>query len=137
MGEVLRGFLRSLGVPRRISKNFTWEGFRVEIPRLRQLEKFGAPGKLLRSQSVTLSNQMPGQSISFRRTKSKTPDPGTFENYRDTPPISIAILLQKYALFLAESSMYTTNVYGNAAPICIAILLQKYQGSLEHPQLMS
>ena len=26
-----------------------------------------------------------------------TRDPDTFEKYRDTPPISIAILLQKYA----------------------------------------
>ena len=38
----------------------------------------------------------------FRRVKS-TPDPDTFEEYRDAPPISIAILLQKYALLLAES----------------------------------
>ena len=30
----------------------------------------------------------------------------TFEKYRDTPPISIAILLQKYALLLAESSIF-------------------------------
>ena len=45
---------------------------------------------------------------------------------RDTPLICIAILLQKYALFLAESSIYTTNLYHDAAPICIAILLQKY-----------
>ena len=61
----------------------------------------------------------------FRRIKS-TPDPDTFEKYRDTPPISIAILLQKYALLLAESSIYTTNLYHDTAPICIAILLQKY-----------
>ena len=27
-----------------------------------------------------------------------TPDPNTFEQYRDAPPISIAMLLQKYAL---------------------------------------
>ena len=27
----------------------------------------------------------------------ESPDPGAFEKYRDTPPISIAILLQKYA----------------------------------------
>ena len=36
--------------------------------------------------------------------------------YRDTPPVSIAILLQKYALLLAESSKYT-------APSCITIRL--------------
>ena len=46
------------------------------------------------------------------------------------------MLLQKYALPLAESSIYTTNLYHGTPPICIAILLQKYwdQGSLEHPQ---
>ena len=36
------------------------------------------------------------------------------------------ILLQRYALLLAESSIYTTNLYHDAAPICIAILLRKY-----------
>ena len=74
-------------------------------------------------------------ALSIRRVKS-TPDPDAFEKYRDTPPICIAILLQKYALFLAESTMYTTNLYHDTAPICIAILLQKYegQGSLEHSQ---
>ena len=41
-------------------------------------------------------------------------DPDTFENYRDTPPISIAMLLQKYALLLAESSIYATNLYHDA-----------------------
>ena len=61
----------------------------------------------------------------FGRVKS-TPDPDTFEKYRDTPPISIAIVLQKYAPLLAESSIYTTNLYHDTAPICIAILLQKY-----------
>ena len=55
-----------------------------------------------------------------------TPDPDTFEKYRDTPPISIAILLQKYALLLAESSIYATNLYHNTTPICVTILLQKY-----------
>ena len=48
------------------------------------------------------------------------------EKYRGTPPISIAILLPKYALPLAESSIYTTNLYHETPPICIAILLQKY-----------
>ena len=55
-----------------------------------------------------------------------TPDPETFEKYRDTPPISFAIFLQKYALLLAESSIYTTNLHHDTPPICIAILLQKY-----------
>ena len=61
-----------------------------------------------------------GQASSwfFRRVKS-TPGP-------DTPPISIAMLLQKYALLLAESSIHITNLYHDTAPICIAILFQKY-----------
>ena len=50
----------------------------------------------------------------FRRVTS-TPDPDTCEKYRVTPPIC-AILLQKYALLLAESSRYTP-------PICITIRL--------------
>ena len=53
--------------------------------------------------------------------------PILFEKYRDTPPISIAILLQKYALRLAESNIiYTTNLYHDTPPIGIAILFQKY-----------
>ena len=55
-----------------------------------------------------------------------TPDPDILEKYRDTPPISIAILLQKYGLLLAESSLYTSKLYHDAPPIFIAILLQKY-----------
>ena len=55
-----------------------------------------------------------------------TPDPDTFEKYRDTPPISIAILLQKYALLLAESSIYTTNLDHSTPPICFVTLLQKH-----------
>ena len=43
--------------------------------------------------------------------------PDTFEKYPDTPPISIAILLQKYVLHLAESSKNTTNLYHDTAPI--------------------
>ena len=74
--------------------------------------------------SVTVSRHMVVSSV-FRRVKS-TPDPDTFEKYRDTPPISIAILLQKYALLLAESSIYTTNLYHDTPPICISMLLQKY-----------
>ena len=72
----------------------------------------------------------------------ESPQPLTlilFEKYRDIFSISIAILLQKYALLLAESSIYTTNLHHDTAPISIAILLQKYQdqGSLEHPQFMA
>ena len=43
----------------------------------------------------------------------------------DASPISIAILLEKHALLLAES-IYTTNLYHDTAPICITIILQKY-----------
>ena len=68
-----------------------------------------------------------GPHCCIRRVES-TPDPDIFEKYCDTPPISIAILLQKYALPLAESSKNTTNLYRDTPPICIAILLQKYQG---------
>ena len=51
-------------------------------------------------------------------------DTNTFEKYRDTPPISIAILWQKYALLLAESSTNTTSLYHDTPPICIAILFR-------------
>ena len=54
--------------------------------------------------------------LTIRKMKSKS-DTDTFEKYRDTPPISIAILLQKYALLLAESSIYTTNLYHDTPPI--------------------
>ena len=62
-------------------------------------------------------------------------DPDTFEKYRDTFLISVAILLQKYALLLAESSICTTIFYHDTAPTCFVMLLRKYlgQGSLEHP----
>ena len=63
---------------------------------------------------------------SYLRRVTSTPDPDIFEKYRDTPPISIAILLQTYVLPLAESSIYTTNLYHDTPRICIAILLQKY-----------
>ena len=82
--------------------------------------------------------RVPSDTILFRRVES-TPDPDTSEKYRDTPPISIATLLQKYALHLAESSIYATNLYHDTPPICIAIPLQKYwgQGSLEHPRIIA
>ena len=53
------------------------------------------------------------------RTVKSTPYPDTCEKYRDTPPISIAILgnVQKYALLLAESSISYTP------PICVTIRL--------------
>ena len=63
------------------------------------------------------------------------PWPRHFRKVLRYTSISIAILLQKYALFLAERSIYTTNLYHDTPPISIAILLQKYwgQGLLEHP----
>ena len=70
--------------------------------------------------------------LAFGRWSEATQDsqidrwPDSFEKYRDTPPIFIAILLQKYALFVAESSMYTANLYHDMAPICISILFQEY-----------
>ena len=53
--------------------------------------------------------------------------PRYFENHRATTPISIAIamLWQKYALFLDGTTTYTINSYLDAAPVCIAVLLQK------------
>ena len=62
----------------------------------------------------------------FIRRVESTLDPDTFEKYCYTPPISIAILLQKYALLSAESSVHIANLYHDTPPICIAILLQKY-----------
>ena len=51
--------------------------------------------------------------------------------------MSIVILLQKYALVLAESSFYTTNMYHDTALICIAMLCRsiRVRGSLDRPQL--
>ena len=51
------------------------------------------------------------------------------QKHHNTPPICIAILLQKYALFLAESSIYTTNLYHDAAPICIRDTFAEVLGS--------
>ena len=39
------------------------------------------------------------------------------------------MLLQKYALPLTESGIYTTNLYHDTPPICIAILLAEVIGS--------
>ena len=61
------------------------------------------------------------------------PWPRYFSKKRDTAPISIAMLLQKYALPLAESSLYTTNLYHDTPPICIVMLLQKYSGLSGRP----
>ena len=57
-------------------------------------------------------------ALFFIRRVTSTPDPDTSEKCRGTPPISIAMLLQKHTLLrlLAESVIYTT-------PICITIRL--------------
>ena len=49
------------------------------------------------------------------RTSESTPYPDTCEKYRDTPPISIAILLQKYAS--------SWQKVAHTPPICITIRL--------------
>ena len=59
------------------------------------------------------SRGYPGPKL--RRVESTPDGPRYFRKYRATPPISIAILLQKYALLLAEV-VYTP-------PICITIRL--------------
>ena len=70
-------------------------------------------------------------AIPFRRVKS-TPGPDTFEKYRNTPPTSIAILLQKYAFLLAESSICTTNLYHDAAPKLYHDTFAEVLGSVGH-----
>ena len=57
----------------------------------------------------------------FFRQVMSTPDPDTFEKYSDAPPISIAIRLQKHALFLAESS-----TIGDKIITCRFFILGKY-----------
>ena len=63
----------------------------------------------------------------FKSGESNRPlTPTHAKKYRGTPPISMAILLQMYALPVSESSVYATNLYHDTPPICIAILLRKY-----------
>ena len=85
---------------------------------------------------LNLTFKRPKSSI---RTVTSTTDPDIFEKYRDTPPMSIAVLLQRYALLLAKTSIYTTNLSHDTPSICTAILLRKYYGqkSLEHPQFQA
>ena len=56
---------------------------------------------------LTVGGKIDGARIRVRRVTSIH----TFEKYRDKPPTSIAILLQKYALFLVGSSICTTHSY--------------------------
>ena len=57
----------------------------------------------------------------FSGRVASTPDRDTFEKYRDTPPICITMRLQKYALLLVGSSVYTTHLYYVALPIHIRV----------------
>ena len=61
----------------------------------------------------------------------------TVVQYRDTPLISIAILLQFMPLSLVESRIHTIHLDHDTAPIYITILLLTYWGQslLEHPQM--
>ena len=45
------------------------------------------------------------------------PEPDTFEKFRDTPPISVAMFLPKHVLVLVGNDMYTTHLYHHTAPI--------------------
>ena len=73
----------------------------------------------------------PPRSSEFRRVTS-TPDPFTFEKHRNKPPISIAILLQKYALFLAESSVYQKRSGDPNPSIFRKVLPYKWGGVLPY-----
>ena len=53
---------------------------------------------------------------SLLRRVTPIPDPYIFERHRDTRPMSIAILLLKYARFLVGSSTQTTHLYGIYLP---------------------
>ena len=57
-------------------------------------------------------------SLASSRRVTSTPDPDAFEKYCNATPISIAILLQMYALLLA-SSIYTTTLYHDTPPIFV------------------
>ena len=52
----------------------------------------------------------------FGRDKST---PAYFEKYRNTPPIFNRYTLAKVCLLLAESSIYTTNLYHDTVPIVL------------------
>ena len=68
-----------------------------------------------------------------------TPEHDTSAKYRDAPPFSLAILLQKHAPSLAGSSTFTA-IYITMWLPCVATPSQKhkYEGQvpLEHPQSM-
>ena len=66
--------------------------------------------------------------ILLRRVKA-TPDPNTCEKVSRYTSYFYGILLQMYALPVAGSSIYTTNLYHDTPPICIAILFAEVLGS--------
>ena len=52
------------------------------------------------------------EALSLHSGESHRPlTPILMRKYRDTPPVSIAILLQKYALFLVENLISRTNIF--------------------------
>ena len=75
------------------------------------------------------------EDLDSSRRVTLTPDCDTLEKYHRTPPIPIVILMPKYTLLLAGSSVCTTHVYHDAAPIHITMLCGgNRSGLLEHPQ---
>ena len=87
--------------PRPLQKRQKWRKWWV-LPR----PKHGLSKKII---YLSLDEHV---SLSLRGVK-WTPDPNSFEKYPDTHLISIAMLLQKFALILGESSMYTASRYAS------------------------
>ena len=84
--------------------------------------------RILNSFGPDFAGTLRCQIVRFFGRAESTADPDTFEKHRDhTPPISIAILLQKYALFFRQKVAYIhhqfVSRYGSHR---IAIFLQKY-----------
>ena len=70
----------------------------------------------------------------FRRcsnSEDSAHDLNTCEKYRDTRLVSIAILVQKYGLFLFVSSIYTTHFINDARAIRIAMVLLRKRGGVQ------
>ena len=85
---------------------------------------------LLKSLCAKLSPQTSQYSLfgPYFREGTWTPDRDAFEKYGDTPAISIGMLLQKYAVFLVGSHMFTTDLYGLHLRLVSRCLLQKCRG---------
>ena len=69
-------------------------------------------------------------------TKSPPPSEFSGESNRPLTPIPMKSF---YRDTFANICVYTTNLYHDTPPICIAMLLQKYsgEGSLEHLESLS